>query len=73
MTTINPQYIIDKKGNRISVVISVTEFETIMDELEELEELENIRLFDDAKSVNESSIPIDKAFEMIEEKRKNKK
>lgn len=70
MTTINPQYIIDKKGNRISVVISVTEYETIMDELEELED---IRLFDDAKSVNESSIPIDKAFEMIEEKRKNKK
>lgn len=70
MTTINPQYIIDKKGNRISVVISVTEFETIMDELEELED---IRLYDDAKSVNESSIPIDKAFEMIEEKRKNKK
>ncbi len=70
MTTINPQYIIDKKGNRISVVISVAEYETIMDELEELED---IRLFDDAKSVNESSIPIDKAFEMIEEKRKNKK
>ena len=70
MTTINPQYIIDKKGNRISVVISVTEFETIMDELEDLED---IRLYDDAKSVNESSIPIDKAFEMIEEKRKNKK
>ncbi len=70
MTTINPQYIIDKKGNRISVVISVAEFETIMDELEELED---IRLFDDAKSVNESSIPIDKVFVMIEEKRKNKK
>lgn len=70
MTTINPQYIIDEKGNRISVVIPVTEFETIMDELEELED---IRLYDDAKSVNESSIPVDKAFEMIEEKRKNKK
>ena len=70
MQTINPQYIIDKKGNRISVVIPVTEFETIMDELEELED---IRLYDEAKSDNESSIPIDKAFEMIEEKRKNKK
>jgi len=70
MTTINPQYIIDKKGNRISVVIPVTEFETILDDLEELED---IRLYDDAKSVNEPSIPIDKAFEMIEEKRKNKK
>ena len=70
MQTINPQYIIDKKGNRISVVIPVNEFETI---LEELEELEDIRLFDEAKSNNESSIPIDKAFEMIEANRKNKK
>lgn len=70
MQTINPQYIIDKKGNRISVVIPVTEFETIMNELEELDD---IRLYDEAKSDNESSIPIDKAFEMIEEKRKNKK
>ena len=59
MTSINPQYIIDKKGNRISVVIPVTEFETILDEPEELED---IRLYDEAKSVNESSIPVDKAF-----------
>ncbi len=70
MTTINPQYIIDKKGNRISVVIPVTEFETIM---EELEELEDIRLYDEAKSDKESSIPIDDAFEIIESKRQNKK
>jgi PHD/YefM family antitoxin component YafN of YafNO toxin-antitoxin module len=70
MQTINPQYIIDKKGNKISVVISVTEFETIM---EELEELEDIRLYDESKSNDDSSIPIDDAFEMIEKKRKNKK
>jgi len=70
MQTINPQYIIDKKGNRISVVIPVTEFETI---IEELEELEDIRLYDEAKSDKESSIPIDNAFEMIEAKRKSKK
>ncbi|MDQ3020382.1 MAG: hypothetical protein M3R36_07420 [Bacteroidota bacterium] len=70
MQTINPQYLTDKKGNRISVVIPVTEFETIMDELEELED---IRLYDEGKSDNESAIPIGKAFEMIEEKRKSKK
>jgi hypothetical protein len=51
MQTINPQYIIDKKGNRISVVISVNEFETI---IEELEKLEDIRLYDEAKSVDEA-------------------
>ena len=70
MQTINPQYLTDKKGNRISVVIPITEFETIMDELEELED---IKLYDEGKSDNESSIPIGKAFEMIEEKRKSKK
>lgn len=61
MQKINPQYIIDKKGNRISVVIPVNE------------ELEDIRLYDKAKSDNGSSLPIDKAFEMIEAKRKSKK
>lgn len=70
MTTINPQYIIDKKGNKVSVVIPLTEFEIIM---EELEELEDIRLYDEAKADNGSSIPVDKAFEMIEAKRKSKK
>ena len=70
MTIINPQYIIDKKGNRISVVIPVTEFETIM---EELEELEDIRLYDEAISDNDPSIPIDDAFKKIEAKRKSKK
>ena len=69
MQTINPQFITDKKGNRISVIIPVTEFEIILDELEELED---IRLRDEAKSDNESAIHIDKAFEIIETKRKTK-
>ena len=40
--------------------------------MEELEELEDIKLYDKAKNSNERSIPIDKAFEMIEAKRKGK-
>ena len=70
MLTINPQYITDKNGNKISVVIPVNEFETIM---EELDELDDIKLYDEAKSDKESAIPIEEAFEMIEVKRKNKK
>jgi PHD/YefM family antitoxin component YafN of YafNO toxin-antitoxin module len=70
MLTVHPQYITDNKGKKISVVLPVKEFNTIM---EELEELEDIRLYDEAKSSNESSIPVDKAFKMIEAKRKNKK
>lgn len=38
----------------------------------ELEELEDIRLYDQAKASKERSMPIDKAFKLIEAKRKKK-
>lgn len=63
MQTINPQYITDNSGKKISVIIPLHEFNSI---LEELEELEDIRLYDNAKSSSEQSFPIDEAFEMIE-------
>ena len=66
-TKINPQYITDNTGRKISVILPMRDFKTIM---EELEELEDIRLYDNAKKSNELSIPIDRAFEMIEAKRK---
>lgn len=67
MLTVHPQYITDNTGRKISVVLPMKEFKTIM---EELDELEDIRLYDDAKSSNEPSISIDEAFKMIEAKRK---
>lgn len=69
MLTIHPQYITDNTGKKVSVIIPIKDFEAI---LEELEELEDIRLYDEAKKVNEPSIPIDDAFKMIEAKRKAK-
>lgn len=69
MVTIHPQYITDKQGNKLSVVLPLNEFKTIM---EELEELEDIRLYDEAKAANEQSIPTDEAFAMIEAKRQNR-
>jgi PHD/YefM family antitoxin component YafN of YafNO toxin-antitoxin module len=48
-----PQFITDKKGKKLSVVISVTEYKKM---LEELEELEDIRLYDAVKAKNEKSI-----------------
>jgi hypothetical protein len=39
---------------------------------QKLEELEDLRLYDAAKMSNEPSIPIDEAFKIIEEKRKNR-
>lgn len=69
MLTVNPQYITDKKGKKISVVLPIKDFKAIM---EELEELEDIKLYDKAKKSKEPSIPIDDAFKKIEAKRKVK-
>jgi len=46
MLNIHPQYIKDANGNKSLVVLSVKEFDTIM---EELEDLEDIKLYDEAK------------------------
>lgn len=71
MLTVHPQYITDNSGKKISVVLPVKEFKTIM---EELEELEDIRLYDEAKRTdNGKRIPMDEAFKSIEAKRKKNK
>lgn len=53
--TLSPQYITDNQGNRISVVLSVAEFQKLLDLLEELED---IRLYDEVKNRNEERIPL---------------
>lgn len=70
MITVHPQFITDNTGKKISVVIPVKEFKTLM---EVLEDIEDVRLFDEAMSANEPSVPIDEAFKMIEGNRKIKK
>lgn len=69
MLEINPKYITDNKGKKIAVVIPIKDYKAIM---EELEELYDIKLYDDATKANEPSVPIDKAFKMIEAKRSMK-
>lgn len=66
MLTINPQFITDTKGVKLSVVLPIQDFEAIM---EELEELEDIKLYDEAVKCTEPSIQIDEAFKMIEQNR----
>ncbi|MBK7340353.1 MAG: hypothetical protein IPJ64_10170 [Saprospiraceae bacterium] len=70
MLTLHPQYIKDANGNKSMVILLAKEFDTLM---EELEELEDIRLYDEAKKNDTGErIPMNEAFRMIEEKRKNK-
>ena len=66
MHALNPKYITDNTGKKISVVLPMKDFKAIM------EELEDTKLYDDAKKSNEPSFPIDDAFKMIEAKRKVK-
>ena len=49
-----PQYITDKKGKKLSVVISITQYKQM---LENLEELQDIRLYDAVKARKEKTIP----------------
>ena len=63
MRTVRPQFITDRTGKKISVVLPIKEYKNMM---EELEELEDIRHYDEAKSVHEPSVPIEKAFKIIE-------
>ncbi len=69
MVSVHPQYITDSAGEKL-VVLPISEFNSIM---EELEEMEDIRLYDDAKKNDTGErIPMEEAFKMIEAKRKNK-
>ena len=67
MLAIHPQYITDTTGKKISAILSMKEFKTI---LEDLEELEDIKLYDESKNDNEPTIAKNKAMEMIELERK---
>jgi hypothetical protein len=67
MLAIHPQYITDNAGKKISAVLPMKEFKTL---LEELEELEDIRLYDESKNDNEPAIAKNKAMAMIEAERK---
>lgn len=63
MTSISPQYITDKYGKKISVVLPIKDYEALM---EELEELNDIKLYDEARESDEGSVPLDEAFRIIE-------
>ena len=67
MLTIHPHYITDNEGKKISTVLPMEEFNTL---IEELEELEDIRLYDESKNDNEPAIDKNKAMAMIEAERK---
>ena len=64
------QYITDKDGKKISVVIPIKDY---FDLIKAKEELDDIRLYDMAKNQKSEQVPVDVAFEEIEKYQKDKK
>ena len=67
MDNIHPHYITDTSGKKISAVLSIKEFNSI---LERLEELEDIKLYDESKKDNTTAIPKIEAMAIIDAQRK---
>lgn len=59
-------FVTDERGQRIGVILDITEFERL---LEALEELESIRAYDAAKASDEEAIPLDQAVAELERER----
>jgi len=62
MIDLHPEYIINGNSQKKAVVIPISEWEQI---IEEMEELEDIRAYDAAKSTNEEEISFDQAIKEI--------
>jgi len=63
---INEQYVVDNKGNPVSVILDIGVYRKI---LEELDELAAIRAYDAAKASDDEAIPFEQAIEEIERAR----
>lgn len=66
--TLNPQYVVDNQKNPKGVLLSIEEWEQVV---EELEELEDIRAYDAAKAACQDSIPFEQAVSEIPGKDKD--
>ncbi len=60
------QFVVNERGEKVAVVLSIDEYEKI---LEELEDLEDIRACNEAKALGETPIPLEQALANIERSR----
>ena len=63
---IDEQYVVDKNGDPVGVILDINIYRKI---LEELEELAAIRAYDAAKASGDEAIPFEQAIEEIERAR----
>lgn len=66
MTALQEEYLTDRDGNRVKVVLDIQQFRQMM---EELEELDDIRAYDAAKVSGDEAIPFEQAVQEIRQSR----
>jgi hypothetical protein len=66
MGALRQQFIEDKQGNRIAVLMPIDQYNRM---LEQLEEIDDIRAYDAAKAEKDEIISFDQAVREIEEER----
>jgi hypothetical protein len=65
MITLNPQYVIDHDKQPKAVLLTIKEWNDIVDAIEELDD---IRAYDAVKSGPQEAIPLEQAVREIQEK-----
>ena len=55
MTTLNPQYVTDKKGRKTAVILKIKEFQKLLEELEDADEI-TIDLAEEVSFLNKAAI-----------------
>jgi len=60
------QFVLDKRGEKVAVVLGIEEYEGL---LEEIEDLQAVREYDKAKASGETPIPLEEALSNIKRKR----
>lgn len=64
MKAIKPQYIEDKEGNKVAVLLPMEDYQKL---LEMLEDIEDVQAYDLAKNSGDEVIPFDQSIREIEE------
>ena len=65
MVALRQQFIEDKQGNRIAVLMPIDQYNKLLDQLEDIND---IRAYDAAKAEDDEIIPFDQAVNEIEKK-----
>lgn len=63
MQDIHPQYVVDENADRKAVMLSIDDWEKVV---EALEELEDIRVYDEAKKGPQDTVAFEQAVSEIE-------